>query len=80
MSTPWTPEPFEADDGSVPFEGFIEDLSDFKFAALDAAIQVVLAERGIDLAKTEWLKPLDIGRPVDAVWGIPHTGRQENQR
>jgi len=27
MSTPWTPEPFEAEDGSVPFESFIDDLS-----------------------------------------------------
>jgi putative component of toxin-antitoxin plasmid stabilization module len=61
MSTPWTPEPFEADDGSVPFEAFISDLSDFKFAALDAAIRVVLAERGIDLVKTEWLKALGQG-------------------
>ena len=61
MSTPWTPEPFEADDGSVPFESFINALSDFKFAALDAAIRVVLAERGIDLVKTEWLKALGQG-------------------
>lgn len=57
----WTPEPFEADDGSVPFEKFIEDLSDFKFVALDAAIDRVLSERGIDLARTEWLKPLGDG-------------------
>ncbi len=61
MTTPWTPEPFEADDGSVPFEVFINDLSDFKFAALDAAIRVVLAERGIDLVRTEWLKALGQG-------------------
>lgn len=32
-----------------------------KFAALDAAIRVVLAERGIDLARTEWLKALGHG-------------------
>jgi hypothetical protein len=51
----------EADDGSVPFEAFINDLSDFKFAALDAAIRVVLAEGGIDLVKTEWLKALGQG-------------------
>ncbi len=61
MTTPWTPEPFEADDGSVPFESFIDDLSDFKFAALDAAVRVVLAERGIDLVRTEWLKALGQG-------------------
>lgn len=57
----WTPEPFGADDGSVPFERFIEDLSDFKFVALDTAIERVLAVRGLDLARTEWLKPLGEG-------------------
>jgi hypothetical protein len=57
----WTPEPFEADDGPVPFEKFIDGLSDFKFVALDTAIDRVLSERGIDLARTEWLKPLGEG-------------------
>lgn len=57
----WTPEPFEADDGRVPFADFLEDLSDFKFAALDAAIEHVLSQRGIDLARTEWLKALGDG-------------------
>lgn len=61
MSGGWTPEPFEADDGSVPFEKFIEDLSDFKFVALDTAIDRVLSQRGIDLARTEWLKALGEG-------------------
>ncbi len=40
---PWTPEPFEADDGTVPYERFIESLSDFKFVALEAAISQVLS-------------------------------------
>ena len=57
----WTPEPFEADDGSVPYEKFIDGLTDFKFVALDTAIVRVLSERGIDLARTEWLKPLGEG-------------------
>lgn len=57
----WTPEPFEADDGSVPFEAFASELSDFKFAALDAAVRNVLAERGLELAATEWLKALGQG-------------------
>jgi hypothetical protein len=57
----WTPEPFEADDGSVPFERFIEDLSDFKFVALDAAIHHVLAVRGIGLMHTEWMRALGRG-------------------
>jgi hypothetical protein len=57
----WTPEPFEADDGSVPFQRFIEDLSDFTFVALDVAIDRVLTVRGIDLVRTEWLKALGEG-------------------
>lgn len=61
MEARWTPEPFEADDGRVPFERFIEDLSDFKFVALDTAVTHVLAVRGIDLVRTEWLKALGQG-------------------
>jgi hypothetical protein len=57
----WVLEPFEADDGTVPFERFIGKLSDFKFAALDAAMTRVLAVRGLDLARTEWLRPLGAG-------------------
>lgn len=61
MAGIWTAEPFEADDGSIPFQKFVNDLSDFKFVALDTAIDRVLSERGIDLARTEWLKPLGEG-------------------
>jgi putative component of toxin-antitoxin plasmid stabilization module len=57
----WTPEPFEADDGTVPFERFVNELSDFKFIALDTAIGRVLSVRGLDLVRTEWLKPLGEG-------------------
>jgi hypothetical protein len=53
--------PFEADDGTIPFQRFIDDLSDFKFVALDAAIGRVLSVRGIDLVRTEWLKALGEG-------------------
>lgn len=57
----WTPEPFEADDGTVPFQRFVEDLSDFKFVALDKAVERVLSVRGVDLVRTEWLKALGEG-------------------
>ena len=40
---------------------FVEGLSDFKFVALDAAIQRVLVVRGLDLVRTEWLRPLGGG-------------------
>ena len=52
---------FEADDGTVPYQRFIGKLSDFEFAALDAAMTRVLAVRGLDLARTEWLKALGQG-------------------
>ena len=61
MPGDWTPEPFEADDGTIPFQRFIDDLSDFKFIALDTAIDRVLSVRGIDLVRTEWLKALGEG-------------------
>jgi hypothetical protein len=57
----WTPEPFEADDGTVPFEHFVNELSDFKFIALETAIDRVLSVRGLELVRTEWLKPLGEG-------------------
>lgn len=40
---------------------FVEGLSNFKFVALDAAIQRVLLVRGLDLVRTEWLRPLGGG-------------------
>ena len=61
MPGTWTPEPFVADNGAVPFERFIEDLPDLKFAALDAAIEGVLSVRGIELVRTEWLRALGKG-------------------
>ena len=61
MPGAWTPEPFEADDGTIPFERFVDDLSDVKFIALDTAIDRVLSVRGIDLVRTEWLKALGEG-------------------
>ena len=61
MPGAWTPEPFEADDGTIPFERFVNGLSDFKFVAIDASIDRVLSVRGIDLVRTEWLKALGEG-------------------
>jgi hypothetical protein len=57
----WSVEVFEADDGTVPFERFAEDLPGFKFHALDMAVERVLAVKGLDLVRTEWLKPLGGG-------------------
>jgi len=61
-STPsWRIEAFVADDGTVPFQRFAEDLPDFKFHALDIGVKRVLAVKGLDLVRTEWLKPLGGG-------------------
>lgn len=53
MVGPWTPEAFEANDGTILYERFMEDLSDFKCVALDTAVERVLAARGLDLIPTE---------------------------
>lgn len=57
----WKIEAFVADDGTIPFERFADGLPDSKFDALDVAIKRGLALRGLDLARTEWLKPLGGG-------------------
>ena len=57
----WTVEVFKADDGTRPFQRFAKSLSDFKFAALDMAVKHVLADRGLDLKNTKWLKHVSHG-------------------
>lgn len=59
---------------------FVEGLSDFKFVALDAAIQRVLAVRGLDLVRTEWMRPLGGGvvdpeaeRAIDDMGKTPYS-------
>jgi putative component of toxin-antitoxin plasmid stabilization module len=57
----WTLEVFATDSGDEPFTRFLDDLSDAAAVALDAALNQVLAVRGMALAKSEWLKPLGQG-------------------
>lgn len=57
----WSVDVFAGDDGVEPYTTFAEGLDDFTWAALDAAITHVLAVRGLDLVRTEWLKPLREG-------------------
>ncbi len=57
----WRLEVYETEDGRQPFTAWAEKLSETKFVALDAALRLVLAERGLDLARSEWLKPLGEG-------------------
>jgi putative component of toxin-antitoxin plasmid stabilization module len=60
-ATAWTPEIYTDENGNSPYETFIESLDDATFAALDAAIEHVLRRNGIDLCRTEWMKPLGHG-------------------
>jgi putative component of toxin-antitoxin plasmid stabilization module len=57
----WNVEVYEDENGRAPFTNWTEKLTEAKFVALDAAIRLVLSERGLDLARTEWLKPLGGG-------------------
>jgi hypothetical protein len=57
----WTPAVYTTLDGTAPYLRFRDSLTDVGRAALDTAIEVVLAARGIDLAGTEWLKALGSG-------------------
>jgi len=57
----WMPVAFQAAGGDVPFRTLLDGLSDVKAAALLAAVDHVLAVRGIGLVRTEWLKPLGQG-------------------
>jgi len=43
------------------FESWMDSLDDIKFAALSAAIELVLAPNGISLAGTPWLKHVEKG-------------------
>jgi phage-related protein len=54
-------EVYETEDGRQPFSIWAEKLSETKFVSLDAALRLVLAKRGIDLVRTEWLKALGGG-------------------
>ena len=57
----WQLEVYETEDGRQPFTVWVDKLPETKFVSLDAALRIVLSERGLDLARTEWLKPLGEG-------------------
>ena len=57
----WSLEVFVTDDDVEPYSGFTDGLDEFSWVALDAALTHVLAERGLELVRTEWLKPVGDG-------------------
>jgi len=60
-SPTWQIEIYEDGGGGRPFLNFADRLDDTAFAALDAAIKLVLRRHGMDLCRTEWMKPLGSG-------------------
>lgn len=58
---PWRLDVFATDDGAEPFTTFAENVDDSTWAAVDAALKTVLTVRGLELARTEWLKALGGG-------------------
>jgi putative component of toxin-antitoxin plasmid stabilization module len=57
----WTAEFYEDRHGKRPAENWMDDLDEIKFAAMNAAILHVLEPNGLELGRTEWLKPLGDG-------------------
>jgi putative component of toxin-antitoxin plasmid stabilization module len=57
----WTIEVFEADNGSQPFAQFVAKLTPAQRLALNAAVEHRLVPFGMELVRTEWMKPLKEG-------------------
>jgi hypothetical protein len=57
----WTVEVYEDADGTQPFASWLNRLSEAKFVALGRRHQPRPLRKGLDLARTEWLKPLGEG-------------------
>ncbi|MHB1969355.1 MAG: hypothetical protein ACYCPK_03865 [Acidimicrobiales bacterium] len=55
------PDFYQEPDGRYPVEEWLKKLPKVKQLAVKAAIRHVLQPRGMDLAKSEWLKPLGKG-------------------
>jgi hypothetical protein len=61
MASEWTVEFYADEYGREPCREWMEDLSKPKRLALEEAIGLVLAERGLDVVKTEYGKALGQG-------------------
>jgi putative component of toxin-antitoxin plasmid stabilization module len=57
----WTIEFFEDDQGRQPAREWLQSLDSLKRASAIAAIEAILAERGLDVCATEYGKPLGSG-------------------
>jgi hypothetical protein len=59
--TTWIIEFYEDANGKRPVETWMDGLGDVEFESLATAMEEVLARRGLDLARTPWLKALGQG-------------------
>jgi phage-related protein len=57
----WTAEFYEDESGRRPVEEWMLDLPEFKRAAVIAAIECRLEQRGINLSDSNWMTPLGDG-------------------
>lgn len=57
----WTVEFFDSPQCSVGFRAWLDSLSNAKFEAVSAAIQLVLIPNGLLLVNTAWLRQVDKG-------------------
>lgn len=60
-SREWHPEAWEDRHGRSPFAKWFDKLDDYDQAVVDTAIEKILVPFGIDIAATEWGKPLGDG-------------------
>jgi hypothetical protein len=61
MTSPWHVEFYEDNNGRRPVEEWLNDLSDVKYAAIEAAITHKLAVKGVGLSGSAWMTPLGEG-------------------
>ena len=59
--TTWSAKFYESIHGARPVETWLDSLNEQKFAAMDAAILLVLQPKGLSLGDTKWLTALGSG-------------------
>lgn len=57
----WTVEYYDERDSGQSFKSWMDSLDDVKFAALSAAIELVLTRKGLELVGTPWLRHVEKG-------------------
>ena len=71
--TVWKTELFEEPKGTYPIERWLDNLTEQKFAAYDAAVTHVLRNKGMQLLGSPWMKNISMGLYE---FHIRHSARQ----